>query len=146
MYLTFNERKPVVAERFIRTLKNKTFKHMTAISKKVYSDVLDDVVDKYNSTVHKTIKIKLIDVTPDSYAEYREDSNKSKPTFKVGDRVRISKNKNIFAKGCTQNCSEEIFIIGKVKNTVPWTYFITDLNGEPIARSFYKKELQKTRQ
>ena len=146
MYSTYNKRKSVVAERFIRTLKNKTFKHITAILKNVYFDVLDDVVDKYNSTVHKTIKIKPIDFTPDSYAEYSEDSNKSEPKFKVGDRVRISKYKNIFDKGCTQNWPEEIFIIGKVKNTVPWTYVITDLNGEPFARSFYKKELQKTSQ
>ena len=69
MYSTYNEGKSVVAERFIRTLKNKIFKHMTAISKNVYFDVLDDIVDKYNSTVHKTIKMKPIDITDDSYAE-----------------------------------------------------------------------------
>ena len=76
MYSTFNEGKSVVAERFIRTLKNKIFKHMTAISKNVYFDVLDDIVNKYNSTVHRTIKKKPIDVKNDSYAEYNEDSNK----------------------------------------------------------------------
>ena len=69
MYSTYNEGKSVVAERFIRTLKNKIFKHMTAISKNVYFDVLDDIVDKYNNTIHKTIKMKSIDVTGDSYAE-----------------------------------------------------------------------------
>ena len=69
MYSTYNEGKSVVAERFIRTLKNKIFKHMTAISKNVYFDVLDDIVNKYNNTVHRTIKMKLIDVTDDSYAE-----------------------------------------------------------------------------
>ena len=68
-YSTYNERKSVVAERFIRTLKNKIFKHMTAISKSVYFDVLDDIVDKYNNTVHKTIKMKPTDITDDSYAE-----------------------------------------------------------------------------
>ena len=69
MYSTFNEGKSVVAERFIRTLKNKISKHMTAISKHVYFDVLNDVVNKYNNTIHKTIKMKPIDVTDDSFAE-----------------------------------------------------------------------------
>ena len=76
MYSTFNEGKSVVAERFRRTLKNKIFKHMTTISKNVYIDKLDDIVNKYNNTVHRTIKIKPIDVTNDSYVEYNEDSNK----------------------------------------------------------------------
>ena len=146
MYSTYNEGKSVVAERFIRTLKNKLFKHMTAVSKSVYFDVLDDIVNKYNNTVHRTIKMKPIDVTSDSYAEYNEDSNVTKPKFKVGDHVRISKYKNIFAKGYTQNWSEEIFVVSKIKNTVPWTYVISDLNGEPITGSFYEKELQKTSQ
>ena len=91
MYSTYNEGKSVVGERFIRTLKNKVFKYMTAISKNVYFDMLDDIVDKYNNTVHKTIKMKPIDVTDDSYAEYNEDFNKKDSKFKVGDHVRISK-------------------------------------------------------
>ena len=99
MYSTFNEGKSVVAERFIRTLKNKIFKHMTAIWKNVYFDVLDDIISKYNNTIHRTIKMKPIDVTDDFFAEYNEDSNKINPTFTVGDHVRISKYKNIFAKG-----------------------------------------------
>ena len=102
MYSTYNEGKSVVAERFIRTLKNKIFKHMTAISKNVYFDVLDDIVNKYNNTVHRTIKMKPIEVTSDSYAKYNENSNEKDPKFKVGDRVRISNYKNIFAKGYTQ--------------------------------------------
>ena len=146
MYSTYNEGKSVVAERFIRTLKNKIFKHMTVISKNVYFDALDDIVNKYNNTVHRTIKIKPIDVMDDYYAESNEDFNKKDPNFKVGDNVRISKLKNIFAKGYTLNWSEEIFVISKIKNTVPWTYFIKDLNGEEIIGSFYKKELQKTNQ
>ena len=147
MYSTYNEEKSVVAERFIRTLKNKIFKHMTAISKNSYFDALDDIVHKYNNTVHKTIKMKPIDVTSDSYAEYNEDpSNKKDPKFKVGDHVRISKYKNIFAKGYTQNWSEEVFVVSKIKETVPWTQVISDLNGEKIAGSFYEKELQKTSQ
>ena len=146
MYSTFNEGKSVVAERFVRTLKNKIFKHMTAISKNVYYDVLDDTVNKCNNTVYRTIKMKPIDVTSDSYAEYNEDSNKRNPKFKVGDHVRIYEYKNIFAKGYVPNWSEEIFVIKKVKNTVPWTYVINDLNNEKIIGSFYEKELQKTNQ
>ena len=134
MYSSYNEGKSVAAERFIRTLKNKIFKHMTVISKTVNFDVLDDIVDKCNNTVHKTIKMKPIEVTDDSYAEYNEDFNKEYAKFKVGDHVRISKDKNIFAKGYSPNWS------------VPWTYVINDLNGEEITGSFCEKELQKTSQ
>ena len=103
MYSTFNEGKSVVAERFIRTLKNEIFNYMTTISKNVYIGVLNDIVNKYNNTVHRTIKIKPIDVTNDSHVEYNEDSNKKRPKFKVNDHVRISKYKNIFAKGYLPN-------------------------------------------
>ena len=143
MYSTFNEIKSVVSKRFIRTLKNKIFKHMTAISKNVYFDVLNHIVDKYNNTIHRTIKMKPIEVRNNSLAEYNEESNKANPKFKVGDHVRISKCKNVFAKGYAPNWSEEIFVIKKVKNTVPSTYVIKDVNGEEIIGSFYKKELQK---
>ena len=85
-----------------------------------------------------------IDATSDSYAEYNKDSNKKDPRFKVGDNVRISKYKNIFATGYTQNWSEEAFVVSNIKNTVLWTYVVSDLNGEPITGSFYEKELQKT--
>ena len=87
MYSTYNEGKSVVAERFIRTLKNKIFEHMAAISKNVYFDVLDDNVNKYNNTVHRTIKTKPINITDDFYAEYNENFNKKDPKFKVGDNV-----------------------------------------------------------
>ena len=122
-------------------LKNKIFKHLTAISKNVYFDVLDDFVSKYNNTVHRTIKMKPIDVTDDSYPEYNDNFNKKYPKFKVGDHVRISKQKNIFAKGYAPNWSEEVFVVSKIKNTVPWTYVVSDLNGEEITGSFYEKEL-----
>ena len=121
MYLTYNEGKSVVAERFIRTLKNKIFKHMTAVSKNVYFDVLDDIVEKYSNTVHRTIKMKPVDITSDFYAACNEDSNKNEPKFKVGDPVRISKYKNIFAKGYIQNWLKEVFVANTIKNTVPWT-------------------------
>ena len=140
MYSTYNEGKSVVAERFIRTLKNKVFKHMTAISKNVYFDVLDDIVDKYNNTVHKTIKMKPMDVTVDSYAEYIENSIKKVLKFKVSKYINIS------AKGYTPNWSEQAFVISKIKITVPWTYVINDLNGEGITGSFYENEMQKTSQ
>ena len=116
MYSTYNEWKSVVAKRFIRTLKNKIFKHMTAVWKSVYFDASDDIINKNNNTVHRTIKMKPIDVTSDSYAEYNEDSNKKDPKFKVGDHVRISKYKNIFAKGYAPNWSEEVFVVSKIKN------------------------------
>ena len=118
---------------------------MTAVSKNVYL-MLHDIVNKYNNTVHRSIKMKPIDVTSDSYAEYNEDSNVTKPKFKVGDHVRISKYKNIFAKGYTPNWSEEVFLVSKIKNTVYWTYVISDLNDELITGSFYERELQKTNQ
>ena len=120
MYSTYNKGKSAVAERFIKTLKNKIFKHMSAISKNVYFDVLDDIVNKYNNTVHRTIKMKPIDVTFDSYAVYDEDFNKTGPKFKVGVHARISKFKSFIAKGYTQNWSEEVLIISKIKNTVSW--------------------------
>ena len=119
---------------------------MTAISKNVYIDVLNDLVNIYNNTIHKTIKMKPTDVTGDSYAEYNEEFNKKCPKFKVNDHVRISKHKNIFAEGYVPNWSEEVFIVNEIKNTVPWTYTISDLNGEPITGTFYEKELQKTNQ
>ena len=113
---------------------------MTAVSKNVY---FDDIVNKYNNTVHRSTKMKLIDVTSDFSAEYYEDSNVTKPKFKIGDHLRISKQKNIFAKGYTNNWSEKVFVVSKIKNTVLWTYVISNLNGEP---RFYEKEFQKTSQ
>ena len=88
--------------------------------------------------------MKPTDVTSDSYAQYNEDSNEKKTKFKVGDRVKISKCKSIFAKGYTPNWSEEVFVINKIKKTVAWSYVINDWNGEEITGSFYEKELQKT--
>ena len=146
MYSTYNEGKSVVAERFIRTLKNRIYKHMTAISKNVYFDILNDIVDEYNNTYHRTIKMKPKNVNSDSFAEYNGESNEKDPKFKVGVHVRISKFINVFAKGFIPNWGEEIFIVKIIKNTVPWTYVISDLNGEEIVGSFYEKELQKTNQ
>ena len=113
MYSTHNGGKSVVAEKCIRTLKNKIYKHMAAISKNFYFDVLDDIVDEYNNTYHKSIKMKPIDVGDNYFAEYNEESNEKDTKFKVGDHVRISKFKNVFAKGYTPNWSEEIFVVKK---------------------------------
>ena len=136
---TYSEGKSVAVERFIRTLKNKINKHMIAVSKIVYFDVLNNIVKNHNSTVHRTIGMKPTDVKSNSYAEYHVDSNEKDPKFKVGDHVRISNYKNSFTKGYTPNWSEKVFVINKIKNTVPWIYIINDLNGEEIIRTFYEK-------
>ena len=101
---------------------------MTAVSKNVYFDVLDDIVKKYNNKIHRTIKMKPVDVTFDFYAEYNVDSYEKDPKFKAGDHVRISKYKNIFPKGYS---------------TVPWTYVVNDLKGEETVGSFLKKNCKR---
>ena len=116
---------------------------MTSISKNVYIDELDDIVNKYNNKKHKTIQMKPIDVKDNTYIDFGNEVNDNDPKFKVGDHVRISKYKNIFAKSYTPNWSEEIFVIKKIRNTVRWTYVIDDLNGKEITRPFYERELQK---
>ena len=117
---------------------------MTANLENVYFNVLNDIVGEHNNTYHKTIKMKPIVVKYDSFAEYNEESNKNDLKFKLGDYARISKYKNIFAKRYTPNRSKDIFVLKQIKNAVPWTYVISDLNGEEIIGSFYEKELQKT--
>ena len=119
---------------------------MTLIAKNVYIDKLDDIVNKYNNTYHSTIKMKPIDVKWSTYIDSSEEINNKDLKFKIGGIVRISNYKNIFAKGYAPNWSEEVFVIKKVKNTVPWTNVITDLKGEEIVGTFYEKELQKTNQ
>ena len=121
---------------------------MTLISKNVYIDKLDDIVNECNNRYHRTIKMKPVNVKDNTYIDSMELSsfNDKDPKSKVGDHVRISKYKNIFAKGYTPNWSEEVFVIKKVKNTVPWTYVINDLNGDEIIGTFYEKELQETNQ
>ena len=119
---------------------------MTSVSKNVYIDKLDDVVDEYNNTYHRTVKMKPVDIKDNTYIDFEKEVNDKDPKFKVGDQVRISKYKNIFAKRYASNCSEEVFVISKIKNTVPWTYVINDLNGGEITGTFYEKELKKTNQ
>ena len=119
---------------------------MTSTLKNVYIDKLDDIVNKYNHAYHRTIKMKPVHVKDDTYINIGKEVNDKYRKFKVGDYVRISKYKNIFAKGYTPNWSEETFVIKKNKNTFSWTYVINDLNGEEIIETFYEKELQKTNQ
>ena len=111
----------------------------------MYIDKLD-IVNEYSNTYHRTIKMKPVDVKDNTYIDFKKEVNDKDPKFKVGDHVRISKYKNIFAKGYTPNWSEEVFVIKKVKNTIPWTNVINDLNGDEILGTFYKKELKKTNQ
>ena len=145
IYSTHNEGKSVVAERFIRAIKNKIYKYMISISKNMYINKLDDIVHKYNNKKHRTIKMKPIDVKDNTYIDVSKEINDNDPKFKVDNHVRISQYKNIFAKGYTPNWSKEVFVIKKVKNTVPWTYVINDLNGDEITGTFYEKVLRKGR-
>ena len=125
MYPTINQGKSVIAERFIRTIKTKIYKYMTSISKNVYIDKIDDIVGEYNNTKHRTIKMKPIDVKGNTYIDFGKEVN---------------------AKGYPPNWSEKVFVIKEIKNTAPWTYVISDLNGEEIIGTFYENELQKINQ
>ena len=118
---------------------------MTAISKNVYFGVLRDSVNKYNNTVHITIKMKPIDVTDDSYAEYNEDFNKKILNLKLVAMLEFEITKTFLLKD-TLHWSEKVFVVTKIKNTVPSTYLISDLNGEEVTGSFYENKLQKTNQ
>ena len=119
---------------------------MTSISKNVYTDKLDDIVNKCNNAYHNTIKMKPVDVKSNTYIDFNKETNIKDPKFNIGDIIRISKYKNIFAKGYTPNWSEEVFVIKKIKNTALWTYLIIDLDGEEIVGTFYENELQNTNQ
>ena len=109
MYSANNEGKSVVAQRFIRTLKSKIYKYMASISKNVYIDKLNAIVNKYNNIYHTTIKMKPINVKDNTYINTNKEIDYKHPKFKVGDRVRISKYKNVFAKGYVPNWSEEVY-------------------------------------
>ena len=112
----------------------------------MYINKLDNIVNEYNNTYQRAIKMKLVDVKDNTYIEYNKEVNDKDPKFKVGDHVRISKCKYMFAKGYTPNWSEEVFVIKEVKNNVPWTYVVNDLNDDEVIETFYEKELQKNNQ
>ena len=113
MYSTHNEGKSVIAERFIRTSKNKTYKYMTSISKNVYIDKLNYIINNYINKNHNATKMKLVDVKSNTYINSSKEINDKDPKYKIGDIVRISKYKNTFAKSYTPNFSEEFFMIKK---------------------------------
>ena len=119
---------------------------MTSISKNVYIDKLDDMVNRYSNTCYSTIKIKPVHVNSSRYINFDKKNNKEGWKFNLSHHVSISKCKNIFAKGYAPNWSEEVFVIKKFKDTVPWTYILSDLIGKEIVGTSYEKELQKTNQ
>ena len=143
MYSTHNEGNSVIAEKFIETLKYKIYKKMTANDSKSDLPYLNKLVDQYNTTYHHSIGKKPINADYSTFTEKMKTFSKA-PKFKVHERVRISKYKNIFSKGYTENWSREIFIIDSVLKTNPWTYKIKDLNGEKVIGSFYEKELLRS--
>ena len=154
LYSTENEEKSSIVERWIRTMKEKMWKYFTNNNTYNYMDVLPELVEDYNNTVHSSIKMTSIDASkkkneltvwrnlcPDRYK-----INDITPKFSVGDRVRITKKKKVFEKGYTTRWTEEIFTIKEIQNTDPITYKLEDLEGEEIKGTFYEPELQKTEQ
>ena len=121
MYSTYNGGKSVITERFIRTLKHKIYEYMTSVSKNVYIDQLDDIVNKYNNT-YSTIKMKPVDVKLNTYIDSSKEINNKDLTFTIGDIVRISKYRNIFCKRLHPDWSE-VFVNKRVKNTALWTCY-----------------------
>ena len=144
MYSKHNEEKSAVAERFIRTLKNKIYKYMTSISKNVYIDKLDVIGNKYNNTYHSAIKMKPVDAKSNTYIDSSKEINHKNPKFKIVDIVMISKHFFSFVKGFSKFV-KRIFCDKKVKNTVLWTYIISDLDGEEIVGAFHKKTVTKNK-
>ena len=154
LYATENEEKSSIAERWIRTMKENMFKYFTDNNTNKYIDVLPDLVEDYNNTVHSSTKFTPVEASkkenelkvrrnlyPDRYKTSRLN-----PKFSVGDMVRITKKKNVLEKGYTARWTEEIFTIKEIRETNPITYIIEDLQGEEIKGTFYEPELQKTKQ
>ena len=154
IYSTENEEKSSVVERWIRTMKEKMWKYFTDNNTYNYIDILTELVEDYNNTVHSSIKMSPVEASkkkneltvwrnlyPDRYKKHDLT-----PKFSVGDEVRISKKKKVLEKGYTTRWTEEIFTITRIQNTNPITYKIADLTGEEIAGTFYEPELQKTQQ
>ena len=147
IHSTHNELKPAVAEKFMRKFKNEIYKYITSVLKNVYTNnELDDIVNKCNNRYHIAIKMKSFDIETCTYVDFDIEKDDADPKFKVDDHIRISKYKNIFAKDCIPNCSEEVTVIKKLKNTVPMKYLVTYLHEKKVVETFYEKELQKTNQ
>ena len=154
LYSTENEEKSSIVERWIRTMKEKMWKYFTDNNTYKYIDVLPDLVEDYNNTVHSSTKLTPVEASkkkneltvwrnlyPDRYKTSRLN-----PKFSVGDEVRITKKKKVFEKGYTTRWTEEIFTIKEIRETNPITYKLEDLQGEEIKGTFYEPELQKTEQ
>ena len=154
LYSTENEEKSSIVERWIRTIKEKMWKYFTDNNTYTYIDILPDLVEDYNNTVHSFTKLTPVEASKKKneltvwrnlYPD-RLKIHDLTPKFSVGDEVRISKKKKTFEKGYTTRWTEEIFTITRIQNTNPITYKIADLQGEEIDGTFYEPELQKTEQ
>lgn len=148
MYSTYSNMKASIVERFNRTLKNLMYKKFTLKGNK-WLDILSDLISFYNNKKHRTINEKPINVTKNKEKEILRrittDSRVfTKPKFKVGDSVRISKSKHVFEKGYTPNWTTEIFIVKSILKTEPVTYQLQDINNQVVKGCFYEQELQKT--
>lgn len=147
-YSTFSTKKAFFAERVIRTLKSNLYKEFSFNGNYKWLDILQDVVDKYNSTVHRSIGLAPINVTfrtPLNRSNDDDDGAPPKPKFKVNDMVRISKYRGVFSKGYHPQFSTELFRISRVQSTRPTTYLLEDVRGAPIKGCFYEPELMKTK-
>ena len=131
----------LLLKRFTRTLENKIYKYMTSISKNVYIDKLDDIINKYNNTYHSTIKMKIVDVKSNTYIDSSKKINDKDPDFKIGDIVRTLRYKKILAKGYVSNWSEKGLWLKKLKNTASCKYVISNLNDKEIVGTLHKNEL-----
>ena len=136
MYSTHDEGKSVVDERFIRTLKSNIYKYMNSISRNMYVDKLDDIVNKYNNKYHRTIKMKPADVNSSTFIDFNKENNNEDPKFKVGDHGTDQNMKIILQM--------DLFQIGQ-KKILFRRHVISDLNGEETVGTFYKKELQRNK-
>ena len=150
----YNKHVQQLVERWYTTMKEKMFKYFSANSTRKYTDILDEFVNRYNNTVHSSIKMTPTEASKrqnenqvwrNLYGDYSPPERKM-PKFSIDDNVRITKKKGIFDKGYTPNWTEEIFTVSEVRYTDPITYKLKDLNGEEIKGSFYEQELQKTTQ
>jgi len=154
MYSTYSEHKSCVVERFNRTLKEQMWKRFTAENTRNWIDMLDKLINDYNNKVHSTIEMTPVEASQKENEmkaiQNTLDKTRSipirKPKLKIGNKVRLSRTKQIFEKGYLPNWSEELYVIDKVQNTIPVTYKLKDLLGEEIEGSFYEQELQKSDQ
>ena len=154
LYATENEEKSSIAERWIRTMKEKMFKYFTDYKTNRYIDVLPDLVEDYYNTVHSSTKLTPVEASKEEnklkvwrnlYPD-RYKTSRLNPKFSVGDEVRITKKKKVFEKGYTTRWTEEIFTIKEIRETNPITYKLEDLEGEEIKGTFYEEELQKSKE